>query len=139
MSAKKEKTTPTFPERLGKTATLPIGVGKAKPKALPEINEYLAQRADEQAEEGEEGGGGKIETILMLYVKGYAPKDIIKAGFNKSTVYRQTRQYDQLRKGPITEYYGQIGYEARILRVMKNKKMTREEAVEYITGKDLEE
>jgi len=38
--------------------------------------------------------GGKIKKIIALYKKGYPRTDIIEAGFNRNTVYRQTRDYE---------------------------------------------
>lgn len=40
---------------------------------------------------------GTIAKIIKMHTRHYAPKEIIEAGFNKNTVYRQTREYD-LRK-----------------------------------------
>lgn len=35
-----------------------------------------------------------VVSIIALYKKGYSKLEIIAAGFNKNTVYRQTREYD---------------------------------------------
>lgn len=35
---------------------------------------------------------GKIEKILKAAKRGYSKKEIIEAGFNKNTVYRQVRE-----------------------------------------------
>lgn len=35
---------------------------------------------------------GTIQKIIKLYKKGYSKLEIVAAGFNKNTVYRQTRE-----------------------------------------------
>lgn len=107
------------------------------------IGEYLAQLADNaeaQAEEGDEDGEGhgKIWHILKCYTRGYSRVDIVKAGFNRSTVYRQVGEYDKLRKAPATHYQGFEVFEMRVKRLMGTKKITREKAVEIIYAKDLD-
>lgn len=37
---------------------------------------------------------GYIKMIIAAYKRGYSKLEIIAAGFNKNTVYRQTREYD---------------------------------------------
>ena len=37
-------------------------------------------------------GLGAVASIVKLYKKGFSKKEIIEAGFNKSTVYRQVRE-----------------------------------------------
>lgn len=37
-------------------------------------------------------GLGAVASIVKLYKKGFSKKEIIEAGFNKSTVYRQARE-----------------------------------------------
>jgi hypothetical protein len=115
------------------------GAGKqVKPASNKKITceEYLARLAD-RAEEGEEEGSGKIVTILRLYRAGYTRSEIVKAGFNRSTVYRQCGEYEKLRRAPATSYYGFELYEARVQRVMKKKGLTRDKAIEFITEQDI--
>lgn len=89
-------------------------------------------------EDDEEEGGGKIESILKLYSKGFTRGEIIHlGGFNKTTVYRQTGEFNKMKKGPIREYYGFEMFESRVERIMKAKKVTREKAVEMIMSADL--
>ena len=109
----------------------PVKAPAKKKKNLPEIVDYMEA-------EGLDTEASKIETILALHVKGYTNKEIIEAGFNKSTVYRQVGEYKKLKRGPIKTYMGFPVFEARVERVMKARKMTREEAVEHIMAKDLE-
>lgn len=90
-----------------------------------------------EEEEEEEEGGGKIRNILKLFMKGFTAKEIVAAGYNKSTVYRQTGELKKLQKGPALEYYGFDLYEARIQRVMAAKKLSRAKAIEYITKADI--
>ena len=91
---------------------------------------------DEESEDGE--GDGKIVSILKLYTKGFSKKEIVAYGYNRSTVYRQCKELDRAKKGPLMQYYGFEAYEGRIQRVMKAKGMTRDKAVEYILAKDIE-
>jgi len=42
-----------------------------------------------------EKAGGKIGQILDLYKSGKTKKEIIAMGYNKSTVHRQTSEYDK--------------------------------------------
>jgi hypothetical protein len=107
--------------------------GKKKMSA----EEYLARMADKQEEEGEEEGSGKIVTILRLHRAGYSRAEIVAAGFNRSTVYRQVGDYEKLRKAPATSYMGFELYEARVQRVMKKKNISREKAIEFITEQDI--
>lgn len=111
------------------------------------IAEFFAQLADREAEnEGDDEGEvekGKIWHILKAYVRGYSKKEIVSYGndhkaWSKVTVYRQTREYDILRHAPATHYQGFEVFEMRVKRLMANKKVTREEAVELIYAKDLE-
>lgn len=37
---------------------------------------------------------GVIKQIIAAYRHGYSKLELIAAGFNKNTVYRQTREYD---------------------------------------------
>lgn len=37
---------------------------------------------------------GIVSQIIAAYKRGYSKLEIIAAGFNKNTVYRQTREYD---------------------------------------------
>jgi hypothetical protein len=37
---------------------------------------------------------GTVKQIVAAYKHGYSKLDIIQAGFNKNTVYRQTREHD---------------------------------------------
>jgi len=105
------------------------------------IEEFLARQADRDAEnvDDEDGeGSGKIVTILRLWREGYTRSEIVKAGFNRSTVYRQVGDFERWRTAPQTHYMGFELYEARILRVMKKKGMTRDEAAQYIADQDLD-
>jgi hypothetical protein len=100
--------------------------------------EYLARMADKQEESEGEEGGGKIVTILRLHRAGYSRAEIVKAGFNRSTVYRQVGDYEKLRKNPATSYMGFELYEGRVQRVMARKKLTREKAIQYIAEQDID-
>jgi len=104
-----------------------------KGKKLPNIESYIEQLFEEEGEDG-----GKIVMILKLYIKGYSRKEIIQAGFNKVTVYRQTREYEKMKAAPQLEYYGYEVFEGRVQRLMKAKGLTREQAVETLMAKDLE-
>jgi hypothetical protein len=128
------------------TATEKEAAPKAAPKSkrMP-ILDYIAKLDgdDEEGEgesENEDGGEGKIKRILRLYIAGYSRSEIVKeAGFNPSTVYRQTAEYNKLKKAPALKMQGFDLYEARILRMMSNKKVTREKAIEIIAEKDAED
>lgn len=101
------------------------------PKRLQKIYDVL----ENILEEGEEGG--KIHAILTLHIKGFSNVEIVEAGFNKSTVYRQVGEYKKLKKAPATQYQGFPIYEARVQRVMKSKNCTREKAIQYIDKMDI--
>lgn len=103
---------------------------KKKAKKLMDIQDFMD-------EEGLDPATEKIAGILTLFVAGYKQKEIVEAGYNKSTVYRQTGEYNKLKKGPITTYFGFECFEARIAKLMKNKKLTREQALEKITEMDM--
>lgn len=122
---------------MSKSITTPAA--QPKSKRLP-IDEFLTRLADDSAnaEDGEEEPAelGKIAQILKCYAKGYKKSEIVKAGFNKSTVYRQCGEFDKMKKGPIKTFHGFEMYEARINRVMRTKDMTREKAAEWIAAKD---
>jgi hypothetical protein len=107
---------------------------KTSKKSLPPIEEYLESRA----EEGEEEQGGKIAMIMHLFGKGYTRKEIIAAGFNQSTVYRQTCEYMKMKKEPALRFHGLELYEARIQRMMRIRSLNREQAINVIAEKDLE-
>lgn len=92
---------------------------------------------DDEDSEGEGDEGGKIANILRLYTKGIKKRDIVAYGFNKSTVYRQTGELDKYKKAPALKYFGHDLYEARILRLMQAKKLTRDKAVAQIASMDL--
>ena len=121
----------------------------AKSRKLP-IQEYIAKLdgEDEAGEgDGEDEGEGKIKRIIRLFVAGYSPKEICTpwekggAGFNKSTTYRQTGEFKKQKSAPLLTF-GTTGftvYEARVQRMMANKKITREKAEEIIAEKDAEE
>lgn len=106
-------------------------------KKLP-IDEFLARLADKQEEDGEDEGGGKIVTILRLWRAGYLRKEIVAAGFNRTTVYRQVGEYEKLRKAPAKSYYGFELYEARVQRLMSRKNLSREQAIEKIAEIDID-
>lgn len=116
-------------------ATTPAPKTAAKKGPKMPIEDYL----EKLAEEGEvEEEGGVIAQILALYIKGYSRKDIVKAGYNKSTVYRQTGEFNKMKKGPVMSYFGHDMYEARVQRLMKAKGYNRAKAIEVISTKDLE-
>lgn len=119
-----------------RTPTTQTGFGVSG-KLKISCEEYLARMADGDSEDGEEGGG-KIVTILRLHRAGYSRVEIVAAGFNRSTVYRQVGELEKLRKAPATSYYGFELYEARVQRVMHRKGLTRDQAINYITDQDIE-
>jgi hypothetical protein len=109
------------------------------------IDQFFAE-LDGQEDDGEgdaadaaDEGHGKIWHILKAYIAGYERKDIVAYGYNPSTVYRQTGEYDKLRKAPATHYQGFEVFESRVQRIMRAKKLDRKKAVEYIYAKDLED
>lgn len=116
-------------------------------KRLP-IEEFFTRLEDKLAEqeeqgEGEENGKGKIWHILKAYTAGYEAKEIARYGrdtnsWSPVTVYRQTREYKNLREKPATHYQGFEVFESRVARLIARKGMTREQAVEHIYEKDLE-
>lgn len=110
----------------------------AKSRRMP-IEEYFAEltTGDEEIDDGIEAGG-KIKMIIKLFARGYTRKEIISVGFNKSTVYRQTKEFMKLKTAPVVKFYGYEMYEARIQRLVSSKNITREEAAEIIAEKDLE-
>lgn len=93
---------------------------------------------EDETGEGEGEAAGVCYQIIKLFTKGYSRVDIVAAGYNRSTVYRQTNEYTKLRNAPATTYLGFELYEARIQRVMRTKKISREEAIQHITDKDTE-
>lgn len=110
---------------------------KLDAKTIARIENILGVNdEDGEAEEGE--GEGKIAQILRLYVKGISRKDIVAFGFNKSTVYRQSKELDRYKKAPAMQYFGHDLYEARIQRLMKAKGISRDKAVTTIASKDLD-
>lgn len=112
---------------------------KSKRMSIEEFIAKVEQKQEESGDDEEGEGMGKIAMILKLYVQGYSKKEIVKSGYNKSTVYRQCKEYDNLHKAPITKFHGYDVYEGRIQRIMKNKGFTREQAAEWISAKDLED
>lgn len=111
--------------------TAPVKKIKKSPKkAIEDVLEAVQ-------EDGEETGG-KIAQILLLWAKNYTRKDIVKAGFNRSTVYRQVAEFEKMKKAPVMSYFGHDMYEGRIQRVMATKKMSRDAAVKFIASKDIE-
>jgi hypothetical protein len=127
------------------SAKLTIQKQTTGPKlSIEEFFTRLEDKLNEQAEEGEDQGKGKIYRILKAYTAGYAAKTIAKYGkenkaWSPVTVYRQTSEYNKLRHAPATHYQGFEIFEMRVKRVMAAKKMTREQAVDYIYEKDLDE
>lgn len=112
---------------------------KLDPKKQARMNAVLGNDPDAEDEGEDDGeGAGKIVSILKLYTKGFTKKDIVAYGFNRSTVYRQCKELDKAKQGPLTNYYGFEAYEGRIQRLMKAKGWTREKAVEFILQKDIE-
>lgn len=112
-------------------AKVTVRESKVDPKRLAAIERIL----ENLMEEGEEGG--KIHCILTLHIKGFSNMEIVEAGFNKSTVYRQVGEYKKLKKAPAVEYQGFPIYEARVRRVMQSKGLTREKAISYIDKMDI--
>jgi hypothetical protein len=106
-------------------------------KRIP-IEEFLARMGDDDGEDASPEGEGKIVKILRLHRAGYTRSEIVKAGFNRSTVYRQVGDFERWRTAPQTHYMGFELYEARITRIMKRKNMTRDEAANYIAEQDIE-
>lgn len=128
---------------MSKKSITPATTTKAKTGPKQPIDEFFVSLKGEEfdGEEGnqEEGEGhGKIWHILKAYVRGYSKSDIVKAGYNRSTVYRQCGEYDKLRNAPATHYQGFEVFEMRVKRLMSAKKCTREQAVELIYAKDME-
>ncbi len=106
-----------------------------KPKK--DINEVLVTLADE-SHETEGQSLGKIDTILKLFNQGYSRVEIVAAGFNRTTVYRQVGEYLKLLKAPALEFRGYSLYEARVQRFMKAKGLDREAAETRIMELDFE-
>lgn len=106
-------------------------------KSLPKRAQNEIKGKDIDSEDEDEEPGGKIDDILRLYTAGVPRSYIVRLGYNKSTVYRQTRELDKFKKAPALEYYGHDLYEARLQRVMKSKSVTRDEAAEIILTNDL--
>lgn len=136
----KKIATTTEPAKSG--AKLTIVTAHKGPKKP--IDQFFAELDGDDDSEGDDvdaidEGHGKIWHILKAYVAGYERKDIIAHGYNPSTVYRQTGEYDKLRKAPATHYQGFEVFESRVKRIMGSKKLSREKAVEYIYAKDLED
>lgn len=99
------------------------------------ILEFLSQLSDKAEENGIELG--KIDLIIKCFARGYSAKEIVKeGGFNRSTVYRQTREFTNFKTAPVLKFHGYEMYEARIRRIMDKKSLSREEAEEYIAEKD---
>ena len=131
------------------TETAPPAIATEQPaapkksKRIP-IEEYLARLADNSESDDLENstedseGPGKIVMILRLFTQGYSRKEIISAGYNKSTVYRQTGEFMKLKKAPALKMHGFELYEARVQRLMARKNLSRNEAVEIIAEKDNE-
>lgn len=108
-------------------------------KSLPKKAQKIINKLDEDpTDEEEEATGGIIHVILSLHLAGVPKSFIVRLGFNKSTVYRQVRELEKLKKAPALSYMGFELYEARVQKLMKAKNITREKAVEVITNKDLE-
>lgn len=101
-------------------------------------SEYIVRLADRAEEASGEETGGKIKMIMRLFVAGYTRKEIIEAGFNRTTVYRQTGEYLKLKKAPALQFHGYALYEARVQKLCEAKGLNREEAVDFITAKDLD-
>lgn len=124
--------------------TIDTDVLKQSKKRIP-IEEALARLEDEIAEKCDDGEGepseqgfGKIYKIIRLYNMGYTRSEIVKVGFNRSTVYRQTGEFKELKTGNRRTMCGIELYEARIERIMRIRKIAREEAIQVIADKDLE-
>jgi hypothetical protein len=112
-------------------------IEKPAKKHKVSIETYLEKLQESAEGSGEDEGAGKIQMILKLHIAGYERSEIVKAGFNRSTVYRQVGEYEKLKKAPATHYQGFPVFESRVQRVMKAKSLSREKAVQYIMEKDL--
>lgn len=131
MSTKKNKTAKTT--KASKTTA-----SKVDPKRLKQMNAILDRiNGGDDEESDEEGSAGKIQCILTLHIKGFSNSEIVAAGFNKSTVYRQVGEYKKLKKAPATHYQGFPIYEARVQQVMKKKACSRAEAIKWIDQQDI--
>lgn len=111
---------------------------KAKPSF--KLDAKRSAKMDELLEnaDGEEESTGLIAQILMLFTKGFAKKEIVAYGYNKSTVYRQCRELEKLKKAPALEYFGHDLFERRVQKYMKSKGVARDKAVEALIEKDVE-
>lgn len=133
---------PAAKKAASKKATPAPEEKKRKGRKVIEVNPERVEKAvnlleEEGLEPGE--GGGKIEAILLLHSKGFSKKEIVEAGFNKSTVYRQVNELEKLQQKPVLEYFGHTAYAGKIARQVKGHKVSVKEAVELLTGKAPEE
>lgn len=132
----------------GAKLTIDTEAPKAPKSRKMPILDYIAKldgdTEDSEGETEEGDGEGKVKRIIRLYNAGYTKSEICTpiekggAGFNRSTTYRQCAEFDKLRKAPALTF-GTTGfqlYEARLLRMMSSKKISREEAAAIIAEKD---
>lgn len=115
-----------------KTKTNKTNKFKLDPKRAQKMEDIL-----EAFWEDSEDEAGKVKEILLLYTKGFEPKEIVAYGYNRTTVYRQTGDYKKLRKAPALQYMGFELFETRVRKYMAAKKVTRDKAVDALMEKDL--
>lgn len=115
-----------------------VKTDKKEIKLSAKAKAAVKKLTDEDGEnEEDEEGGGKIAAIMALYVAGVPRRYIISVlGFNKTTVYRQTGEFEKLKKAPALKFHGYELYEARILRLMASKKLSRDKAIARIEELD---
>jgi len=89
----------------------------------------LSDSSDEDFEMDEESITGKIDSILKLFTAGFSKKDIIAFGFNKTTVYIQTRELTKRTKLPDLYYHGHELYEKQLREQVAALKATREKVL----------
>lgn len=104
------------------------------PAKLQKILDNLNGEGDGE-DESEVEGGGKIANILYLHSKGFSKKQIVDAGYNKSTVYRQVGHLVKMQSAPALDYYGYDLFEAKVQRYAKSKGITRDAAYKLMMKK----
>lgn len=114
-----------------------VNNSKKQATSTPEVLPAKLQEVLEEIEEVNEGGeeGGKIQNILYLFNQGFTKKQIVDAGYNRSTVYRQVRELEKLQKAPALEYYGYPLFEAKVQQLAKRKGITRDAAYKQLMRK----
>jgi hypothetical protein len=101
---------------------------KKTPNKMKPIAKFL--------EENFEEGAGKIEMIMACFVAGYTRKEIVLAGFNKSTVYHQVGDYIKLRNKPALQFQGYAVWEGRVRKLVSSNKVGRDKAIQALAEKD---